>query len=234
MRAHVVPRFECETSDCDADTDADADTETDANADRSDARPPLITDGGTPAGEDDGAATDEESDDRRRLIMWVLIIAFAVPLVVEGLTLVGLVGSYFGPGGTPAAGPSPTPTPVAGVSEGQELLPDTDRVERVSTVTLRSDSDGWTLTATVGVENTGDLPYELRLGAVTTDGGRHIEGSATTGRINPGESATVSAQWDLPAGDRPSTLAVTAVEFDGGEQVLVDREVRVGRVPVQG
>jgi hypothetical protein len=231
MRESFVSRFASETSDGNTDTDADTESGTDAN--RSAARPPLLTDGGTPES-DDAAATDEESDDRRRLIMWVLVIAFAVPLIVEGLTLVGLVASYFGPGGTPAAGPSPTPTPVAGVSEGQELLPDTDRTERVSTVTLRSDSGGWTLTATVQVDNTGDLPYELRLGAVTTDGGRQIEGSATTGRVNPGESATVSAQWDLPAGDRPSTLAVTAVEFDDGEQVLVDREVRVGRVPVQG
>jgi hypothetical protein len=217
MRERRDPRFDSETSDDDAG--------------RSNRRPPLLADGGTPASDDDHTETDDESDDRRRLIMWVLVIAFVVPLIVEGLTLVGLVGSYFGPAGT--AAPPATPTPVAGLAEGQELLPGTDRVERVSTVTLRSDSDGWTLTTTVQVDNTGDLPYELRLGAVTTDGGRRVAGSATTGRVTSGGSATVSAQWDLPAGDRPSTLVVTAVEFEDGEQVLVDREVRVGRVPVK-
>jgi len=218
MRDRPDPRFESETSDATADGFA--------------SRPRLVADGGTDGNESDAPATDDEDSGRRRLIMWVLVVAFAVPLIVEGLTLVGLVGSYFGPAGT--AAPSATPTPVAGVAEGQELLPDTDRTEQVSTVTLSSGADGWTLTVTAQVDNTGDLPYELRFGAVTTDGGRRVAGSATTGRINPGESAIVSAQWDLPAGDRPSTLAVTAVEFDDGEQVLVDREVRVGRVPVQG
>jgi len=197
-------------------------------------RPPLRTDGGTDDGEgDNGTADEDEEMNRRRLIMYVLAIAFVVPLVVEGITFIGLVASYVGgPGGT--AAPSATPTPAAAVVEGGDLLDDTDRTERVSTVTLRSGSDGWTLTVTVQVENTGDLPYELRLGAVTTDGGRRIAGSTSSGRLNPGGSATVSAQWDLPAGDRPSTLAVTAVEFDDGEQILVDREVRVGSVPVQG
>jgi hypothetical protein len=210
-------------------------------------RPRLRPDGGTDDAETTGAETGDGADgtggadgadgdddtDRRRLIMYVLIIAFAVPLIVEGVTFVGLVGSYVGgPAGT--AAPTATPTPTAGVAEGEELLTDTDRSERVSTVTLRSGDDGWTLTVTVQVENTGDVPYELRLGAVTTDGGRRVAGSASSGRLVPGGSVTVSAQWDLPAGDRPSTLVVTAVEFDDGEQVLVDREVRVGRVPVQG
>jgi hypothetical protein len=202
--------------------------DSDRSVDRS--RPPLRTDGGPSVDE----AEDDEMD-RRRLIMWVLAIAFAVPLVVEGLTFAGFMGSLFGgPGGTPTPSEAGTATPAADLVEGGDLLGETDRTERVSTVTLRSGDDGWTLTATVRVENTGDLPYELRLGAVTTDGGRRIEGSASTGRLNPGESATVSAQWRLPAGDRPSTLAVTAVEYDDGEQVIVDREARVGRVPVQG
>lgn len=196
-------------------------------------RPPLVADGGTGGRADSGADTSgADSGDRRRLIMYLLAIAIAIPIIVEGLTLAGLVGSYLGDGATP--GPSPTPTPTAPVTEGAELLPDTDRSEQVSTVTLRSTSDGWTLTVTVLVENTGDLPYELRLGAVTTDGGRRVEASATTGRVTPGGSASVSAQWQLPAGDRPRTLAVKAVEYDDGEQTLVDREVRVGRVPVQG
>jgi hypothetical protein len=216
MRDRPASRFASETSDSTADDPPQ--------------RSPLVTDGGTDRS--DASPADDEDADRRRLIMWVLVIAFAVPLIVEGLTLVGLVGSYFGPAGT--AAPSATPTPVAGVAEGQELLPDTDRTERVSTVTLQSGGEGWTLTVTAQVDNTGDRPYELRLGAVTTDGGRRIEGSTSTGRITPGESATVTAQWGLPAGDRPRMLEVTAVEFDDGEQTLVDRDVRVGRVPVQG
>lgn len=195
-----------------------------------------VTDGGSVEAGSGADSDGDEGDgiDHRRLIMWVLAIAFAVPLIVEGLTLAGFAGSFFG-------GPATTPTPDAGTAtpapelvEGADLFAETDRTERVSTVTLRSASDGWTLTVTVQVENTGDLPYELRLGAVRTHGGRRIDGSATTGRLTPGQSGTVSAQWSLPTGDRPDTVAVTAVEFDDGEQVVVDRTVRVGRVPVQG
>jgi hypothetical protein len=191
---------------------------------------------GGPAEPSERAGTDDGDDgiDRRRLIMYVLAIAFAVPLIVEGLTLAGFVNSFLGgPAGTPTHDAG-TATPTPELVEGSDLLADTDRTERVTTVTLRSASDGWTLTVTVQVENGGDLPYELRLSEVRTDGGRRIEGSATSGRVTPGESATVTAQWALPSGDRPDTVAVTAVEYDDGEQVLVDRTVRVGRVPVQG
>ena len=205
-----------------------------SNADQSRlARADGATAGG-PDGAGPGPDADEDDEiDRRRLIMYVLAIAFAVPLIVEGLTLAGFVNSFLGgPAGTPTA-EAGTPTPTPELVEGSDLLSETDRTERVTTVTLRSASDGWTLTVTVQVENGGDLPYELRLGTVTTDGGRRIDGSASTGRITPGESATVTAQWALPSGDRPDRVAVTAVEFDDGEQVVVDRTVRVGRVPVQ-
>lgn len=189
--------------------------------------PRLVDDAGP------GPPRDDDDDvDRRRLIKYVLVIAFAVPLVVEGVTLVGLVGSYVGEDAT--ATPSSTATPAEAITEGSQLLPETGRDERVTTVGLQSSGDGWTLTLSVRVENSGDLAYELRLGAVTTDGDRRAEGSATTGRIAPGGTGTVSTQWTLPEGDRPDTVAVTAVEFDDGDRVVVDRGVRVGRVPVEG
>lgn len=199
--------------------------------DRTPDRPPLRTDGAGAGGGDGG---DDEID-RRRLIMYVLAAAFAVPLVVEGLTVAGFIGSFLGGPvdvATPTEAGTPTPTPE--VVEGADLLAESDRPERVSTVMLRSTDEGWRLTVTVQVENTGDLPYELRLGAVTTDGGRTVEASATTGRVAPGQTGVVSAQWRLPSGDRPDTVAVTAVEFDDGERVVADRTVRVGRVPVRG
>ena len=189
-----------------------------------------VTDGGASAGNDGADSTADETD-RRRLIMYVLAVAFAVPLVVEGATFVGLVGSYVGDGGAAAA--STTPKPAAGLAEGEELLDETDRTERVTTLALRSSEAAWMLTLSVRVENGGDLPCELRLGAVTTQSGQRVAGSATTGRVESGTTATVSAQWSLPEGERPRTVAVTAVEFEDGERVLVEREVSTGHVPVQ-
>lgn len=173
--------------------------------------------------------------DRRQLIKYVIVVAILVPLVIEGMTLVGLVGQYLGGNGDQAT-PDPTAdgTAVEGVREGDDLLAETARAETVSTMTLQSGSDAWTFTLSVQVRNDADTAYELRLGAVTTGAGKTVAGSATTGRVEPNGTAVVSAQWTVPSGERPERLAVTALEYDGGETVVVDREVGLGPVPVQG
>lgn len=173
--------------------------------------------------------------ERRQLIKYVIVVAILVPLVIEGMTLIGLVGQYVGNGD--AATPTSTAdgTAVEGIREGDDLLAETARAETVSTMTLQSGSDAWTFTLSVQVRNDADTAYELRLGAVTTGAGKTVEGSATTGRIEANATGVVSAQWTVPSGERPERLAVTAVEFeDGSETVVVDRDVRLGPVPVQG
>lgn len=177
--------------------------------------------------------------DRRRLVVWLIVIAIAVPLVVEGYTLVGLVGSHLGGNGetpTPTAGETRTPTAEAtAVGPGDDLLPETDRAETVSTASLTSGTEYWTLTLTVVVENNGTTPYEVRLGTVTTVDGTTVTGSATTGRVAPGQSGTVSVQWSIPRGKSPERVAVTAVEYTGEtSRTVVDRDVRLEELPVRG
>jgi hypothetical protein len=169
--------------------------------------------------------------DRRRLITVLIIIAIAVPIVIEGMTLLGLVGQYFGDDtGTPTA--TATPAPASGtVGVGDDLLAETDRTEEVTTATVQT-GEQWTFTLTVSVENTAGAPYELRLGAVTTNDGRRIDGEATTGQISPNGTATVTAQWTLPSGSLPDTVTVVAVE--NSETTLVDREVNLAHIPATG
>lgn len=55
--------------------------------------------------------------------------------------------------------------------------------------------------------------------------------SASTERLEPGESGTVSAEWPLPQGVSPGQLAVTSVD-DGDETARTQRTVELENVPV--
>lgn len=183
----------------------------------------------------DSTPDGDDGIDRRRLIMYVLAIAIAIPVIVEGVTLLGLVGNYVG-GSTPTAADTPTGggTTVEGVLEGDELLSATAREERITTARLRS-GDGWTFTISVRVDNTGEVPYEVRLGAVSTDAGTSVSGRATTGAIAPNATGSVTAQYTLPSGERPQTIRVRAIEHGAdGTTVVVNRTVRIGPIPVEG
>lgn len=155
--------------------------------------------------------TDEtpDGDDvtRRWLIRALVALGLGIPVAIEGATLVGLVESWlFGDGenGDAAASTTTASEPVTAV--GDDLLPTTDRAETLAEATVYARDDGWRFDLTVDVENRGDRPYELRLGTVTTQDGARVEGGASTGRLAAGESASLSASYDLPDGETPSTM----------------------------
>jgi hypothetical protein len=169
--------------------------------------------------------------ERRQLVKWLIVVAIAVPLLVEGITLLGLLNNEFGGDGDDG---TPTPLPDT-VGTGDELLTETDQRETLRQATVDG-GDRWTLTLTVTVNNTGDRPYELVLGAVQTQDGKRVEGETSTGTIQPGESTTVTAQWSLGSGSLPDRLSVTAVAYDGegGVARTVQRQVNLAHIPVQG
>ncbi|MFB6295330.1 MAG: hypothetical protein ABEH66_00600 [Halobacteriales archaeon] len=149
---------------------------------------------------------------RRTLIRLLVGIGIGIPLLIEGVTFLGLLEAQLLGGGGPQATPTGTP-PDDGVAVDGELLPETAPADTLSTASIAAEGDR-TLTLTAFVENTGNASYELRLGAVRTRGGTQVGGSATTGPIQPGESGTVTEQWDLPEGAMPGNVSVTAVVGD--------------------
>jgi len=203
----------------DADNDATEDDETTA---------PDTAD----AAEDDGDVT------RRWLIRAVVGLGFGIPLAVEGATLVGLLESrLFGGGEDGDAGDGGTATTPSqpATAVGDDLLPTTDRAETLAEATVYAGDDGWQFDLVVDVENAADRPYELRLGTVTTQDGTRVEGGAATDVLAAGESASLSASYDLPDGETPATMAVAGVEHvDGGGERFFRRDVRFGNVPVRG
>ncbi|MFB6078813.1 MAG: hypothetical protein ABEJ80_07545 [Halarchaeum sp.] len=159
----------------------------------------------------DRTAGEEDVWSRRSFVRYLAPVSVAVPVVVEGRTLVGLVEEDFA--GDESAWNKPT---GVSVGVGGELRPETPTREKLSNAALRDTGDGRRLTLAVAAKNTADTPYRFALGAVTTGGGETIDGGATTDELAPGESATLQATYDLPADATPASVETT-VTLDGAD-----------------
>lgn len=182
--------------------------------------------------------TQDSADERRRkrLIRIVVVLALAVPLVIEGLTFGGLLSSTLLGGGGDDGGtvtPDGTATPTAGVGVGDELLAATPQRETLRTASVQATGETWTLTLSVTVNNTANSSYQFQLGTVETTGGETVSNSASV-TVPPGETETVTGQWSLPAGDRPRAIQVLAVEDVGGNATVSRETVQLAPIPVQG
>lgn len=190
----------------------------------------------------DAGSTDESPDveglDRRTLIRLLVGLGIGLPIAIEAATFLGLLSREFGGGGEDESGTeagTATPTPRR-VGVGDELLPETAPVERVTDMTLRSAEGRWRFAMTVEVRNDLDTAYEFRLGSVATGGGRAVEGGASTGTMAAGETATITGRWDLPEGEAPDTVGVSAVVAVVGAETPreVSARVPLERVAVRG
>lgn len=177
--------------------------------------------------------------ERRTLIRLLVGLGLGIPIAIEAATFLGLVGRRVGDGtdgdgGGTATGTETTPRRRVGV--GDELLPQTAPVERVTDMSVRAVDGRWRFEMTVEVRNDLDTAYEFRLGAVTTGSGRTVEGGTSTGTMISGETTTITGTWDLPEGETPETVTASAViAVVGGETPRrVSTRVALARVPVQG
>lgn len=176
--------------------------------------------------------------DRRTLVRLLVALAVGVPLAVEGATFLGLLNREFGGGdGADDGAATGTETPTGRrVGVGDELLPATAPVERVTDMTLRATGDRWRFELTAEVRNDLDTAYEFRLGAVTTGDGRTVEGGASTGTMASGETTTLTGRWDLPEGEAPERMAVSGIVAVVGAETPreVSDRVPLERVAVRG
>ena len=161
---------------------------------------------GAPEADDASAsgpqATDDDADGgvgRRRLIRWIAVLAFGVPVVIEGVTFGRLFVERLldddGDGG--------------GVGVGDEVLSSTATTGTVLASTVRGTGADRTYVLRVAVENDTDATVELRLAAARLADGTTVESVSSTGRIAPGERGEVTGVWALGAdGDPESVRAV--------------------------
>lgn len=171
---------------------------------------------------------DEDGLSRRTLVRLLVGTAIGIPVLVETLTFLGLVGSKFGEETPTATDTASADGNVVGV--GDELLPETAPTDTVAEAYVTEDD--WTFTIVVDVENGSDRTYELRLGAVTTESGRRVDGGGGD-PVPPGESGVVTGRWELPEGSSPDVVDVVATARDG-TVTRTERSVGLAKVPVRG
>lgn len=178
--------------------------------------------------------TDEERR-RKRLIKVVVVLALAVPLVIEGLTFGGLLTSTFlgGGGSDDPAALNETTVADQGVGVDDDLLAATAQRETVTSAAVREAGDDWRFTLSVAVNNTDNRTYQLQLASVETTGGTTVSNVVST-TVEPGEETTLTGQWALPAGERPQSVEVVAVTGVGGNASVVRETVDLAPIPVQG
>lgn len=169
---------------------------------------------------------------RRTLVRLLIGLGIGIPILVEGLTFLGLIERrLFGEDGRSDDGMTATPTRRVGV--GDELLPGTPQPETVRELLIIAAGDTWQFTMSVAVENTGEVPYELRLGEVTLSDGTTVQGGGSTGQIPSGEQGTAAAQWSIPSGSTPRTVEVIGTAY-GESPTVTEEDVTLSKVPVQG
>ena len=201
----------------------------------------------TDSSTDSPDTTDASSDDasttgglsKRTLIRLLVGFGIGIPLLVEGLTFLGLLEQQFGGGDDEDTGGDTTTTSTteSGVTVGDDLLPETERSETLASAVLREvDGDRWPFSLTVEVENTGDTDYELQLLSVHLDDGRTVGGRTSTDRLAPGDRRVITGEWSIPAGSTPRAVEVVALVYpaDAGDVETIERRVELGKIPVRG
>ena len=179
------------------------------------------------AGDDDDAGGPLVS--RKTLVRILIVLGIGIPIVVEGLTFVGLVGNQLGDGGDGAT----TPTEPAGVDIGEDLLPGTDQAETLRAANVSAGGD-WEFTLRIDVRNTGRDGYELTVGPLTTEDGETIAGTRSTGPLGANESRDFTGSWSLPSGEVPTQLEVSAAVPTANGTTTVSRVVSLETVSIQG
>jgi hypothetical protein len=191
------------------------------------------------------AASDADADDetpgglsKRTLIRLLVGFGIGIPILIEALTFLGLLRNQFGDGeGDDSTGSTATETDDApeAVGVGDDMLPDTDRTETLSSAVLRETSDDrWPLSLTVEVTNTGTTDYEFQMLAVHLDDGRTVGGRTSTDRLAPDESRTITGEWSIPAGSTPQSVEVVALVYGEDGVETVERRVELAKIPVRG
>ncbi|MFC7078684.1 hypothetical protein [Haloarcula halophila] len=177
---------------------------------------------------------DIDGPEQTTLVRTLIVLAIAIPVLIEVVTFGSLVShSLLGSGGDGATATATTPTvEMEGAGVGDDILTGTPAVERIDRAAVVTGEDGWRFLLTVSVSNPTDQPYELRLRAVQTRDGATVPGSATTGTVPAGGNGTVTGAWVLPKGHQPDAVRATAVTRNDTGTRTTNDTVDLGSIQV--
>jgi len=172
------------------------------------------------------APTEDDGVRRRWLIRLIVGLGFGIPIAIEGATLWGIVRSLlFGEDGdddSDVHGP---------VSVGEELLPETVPDETLRRAIVYDGAGDREFEIAIEVDNVSAHPVRLRVDGVRTTAGTAVEDGVSTDWIQPGDSATLTGTWPLPAGETPASIDLVAVTRRDTGTRAVERRVLLGDVP---
>lgn len=177
-------------------------------------------------------ATSPNTVTSNRLVMVFILIGLGIPILIEAVTLVRMIGGHLSGEDDGRFGAADSADVVV-VDEGDELLPATAPTETIARASVRAQLNAWYFVFEVDVHNAADRTYELTLDELETRRGQMLR-EAHIHRAAPGDSTRIRVEWTMPEGDRPVSMQVSGrlIDEDGMVEEASHR-VHFDRVPVR-
>lgn len=175
-----------------------------------------------------GASTSTDGAYEKWLVRILLALAFGLAFGIEGMTL---VRSFLID--TEEAAPRTTENTRPVLTEGDPLVPALVPTVRARRLVVRATNEAWTFRLTARPDTAADRPYTLSFDRLTTSGGSEYT-AAPRHTWPAADTASFTASWTLPVGQRPQTLTVTAsTPVAPDSTASVTRTLELGHVPVR-
>jgi hypothetical protein len=183
---------------------------------------PDSSTGTSSASAPDGSGTYE-----KWLVRILLGLAFGLAFGIEGMTL---IRSFLIDTDDTAVEATDAP-PV--LKEGGALVPAVDSTLRARRLTLRATREEWTFVVTARPDTARSRPVTLAFPELTLTNGT-ARTSAPSRTWAPDDTASFTASWTLPVGQRPDALTATVTApVSPDSTASVTRTMDVGHVPVR-
>ena len=158
----------------------------------------------------------------------LLGLAFGLAFGIEGMTL---IRSFLLDDEAPTEQTATEGPPV--LREGEALVPSVAPTVRVRWLRVRATDQSWTFVLVARPDSAGNRPVTLSFDRLATSSGATLT-SAPRRTWTPPDTASFTASWALPVGQRPDALTVTASTPVGPDSTAsATRTMDVGHVPVR-
>lgn len=162
------------------------------------------------------------------LVRILLTLAFGLAFGIEGMTLIRSFLLDDAPDETVQRADR---RPV--LREGEPLVPSLAPDVRVRRLRVRATDQEWTFAVVARPDTARDRPVTLSFDRLTASDGSVLT-TAPRHTWTPPDTASFTAAWTLPVGQRPDALTVTATIPAGPDSTTVaTRTMDVGHVPVR-
>ena len=185
---------------------------------------PDSSTGTSSASAPDGSGTYE-----KWLVRILLGLAFGLAFGIEGMTL---VRSFLFDSTEASTGATPADTRSA-LTEGDVLMPSLPSRVRAHRMQVRATTESWVFRLTARPDSAAERPYTFSFDRLTLSNGSSLT-TAPRHTWPPADTASFTASWTLPVGQRPDALTITATtRVSPDSTTSITRTMDLGHVPVR-